>query len=74
MRPLAAILLLLSLALAGVGCEKNVQEVRRKDELHPVAPAEGSRTALKNATPVAPSAEPVGMPAAAVTPGGRAGD
>ena len=71
MRPLTATLLLLSLALAGIGCEKNVQEVRRKDNLQPVAPAEGSRTALRKDTPVAPSGAPVGLPGGPVTPGGR---
>src|SRR5437764_162269 len=59
MRPLIATLLLLSFALTvTAGCEKNVQEVRRKDALTPEAPAAEPKTASVRVAPEAPGGAP----------------
>jgi hypothetical protein len=69
MRPLTATLLLLSLAVTGLGCEKNVQEVRRKDPLTPQAPAVEPETASVRVEPQAPAEAPRVVGAAPVVPG-----
>jgi hypothetical protein len=56
MRLLSLSLLLLSLLLSGLACEKNVQEVRR-EKLDIAAPGGNARTA-STAAPAAPSGEP----------------
>jgi hypothetical protein len=59
--------LLLSLVLlGGFGCEKNVQEVRRR-ELQ--SEHDRVRTAAVRGQPVAPRGEPVGISAPPKTPG-----
>ena len=69
MRPLIATLLLLSLAVAVTGCEKNVQEVRRKDALTPEAPTAEPETASVRVAPEAPAEAPRVVGGAPVVPG-----
>ena len=70
MRTPAAILLLLSVLLSsGVwGCEKNVQEVRRKDTLAPEARPYSAQTASHREVPEAPRGEPAGITNPPATP------
>jgi hypothetical protein len=56
---LSLLLLSAAAALGGIGCEKNVQEVRRRD-IGIVAPGADARTASQGA-PTAPRGEPKGI-------------
>lgn len=69
MRLLSLSLLLLSLLLSGLACEKNVQEVRR-EKLDIAAPGGNARTA-STAAPVAPAGAPQGIGARPKTPTDR---
>jgi hypothetical protein len=56
--------LLLSLFCLALGCQKDVQEVRRRPDVSP----NRAQAALHRQEPVAPRGEPVGITAPAKTP------